>query len=119
MGVTYVDMVVQRSARAKRSRRVKCLVDSGASFSVIPRSILLELRIRPDVKQTFTLEDGTEIEREIGTVYFKLDGREGSSMAIFGEPGDATLLGVLTLESLGLMLDPLKRELRKLPLLLV
>jgi predicted aspartyl protease len=119
MGVTYVDVVVQRSARAKRTRRVKCLVDSAASFSVIPRSTLQDLRIRPDTKQTFTLADGTQIECEIGTAYFKLDGREGSSMVIFGEQGDATLLGVLTLESLGLMLDPLKPELRKLPLLLV
>jgi hypothetical protein len=37
---------------------------------------------------------------------------------IFGEPGDANLLGALTLESLGLSLDPLKRELRELPMLL-
>ena len=37
---------------------------------------------------------------------------------IFGEEGDSTLLGVLTLEALGLMLDPLRRELKPLPMML-
>jgi len=37
---------------------------------------------------------------------------------IFGEPGDAWLLGALSLESLGLLLDPFKRELRPTRLVL-
>lgn len=37
---------------------------------------------------------------------------------IFGEEDDSILLGALTLESLGLALDPLKRELRPLPMVL-
>jgi predicted aspartyl protease len=119
MGVTFVDVTVQRSSRSKRSRKVKCQVDSGASYSVIPREILRELRIGVDLKQKFTLADGPQVEPELGTAYFKLNGREGSAMVIFGEPGDATLLGVLTLQSLGLVLHPLERELRQLPLLLV
>jgi hypothetical protein len=36
---------------------------------------------------------------------------------IFGEPEDSVLLGALTLESLGLALDPLRRELYPIPLL--
>jgi hypothetical protein len=35
---------------------------------------------------------------------------------MFGEEGEATLLGVMTLESLGLMLDPVKQELRRMRL---
>ncbi|MFI5351646.1 MAG: hypothetical protein ACHQZS_01700 [Candidatus Binatales bacterium] len=37
---------------------------------------------------------------------------------IFGEPGDSQLLGALTLEALGLSLDPLRRELKPLPMIL-
>ena len=37
---------------------------------------------------------------------------------IFGEPGDAILLGAFTLEALGLCLDPLKRELLPIPMIL-
>ena len=119
MGVTYVDVVVKKSARSSRKQEVECLVDSGAHYSVIPRTTLKNLGIRPDTKQTFTLADGSRIERELGTAYFLFQDRVGSSMVIFGEEGDAILLGVLTLEALGLMLDPLKRELRQLPMLLV
>jgi hypothetical protein len=38
--------------------------------------------------------------------------------AIFGEEGDSCLLGALTLEALGFSLDPLRRELNPLPMLL-
>ena len=37
---------------------------------------------------------------------------------IFGEARDAQLLGALTLEALGLTLDPLRRELKPLPMVL-
>ena len=43
---------------------------------------------------------------------------QGASKVIFGRPGDAALIGAVTLEELGLMLDPLKRELRPMRLLL-
>jgi hypothetical protein len=49
---------------------------------------------------------------------FRLGERVGGSDVIFGEAGDINLLGALTLESLGLLLDPLERELRELPRLL-
>jgi hypothetical protein len=49
---------------------------------------------------------------------FRLDGRQGASPVIFGEPGDSALLGAVTLEALGVLLDPLKRELRPLPMML-
>ena len=37
---------------------------------------------------------------------------------IFGEEGDSTLLGALSLEALGFSLDPIRRELRPLPMIL-
>ena len=53
-----------------------------------------------------------------GGALFKYGDRIGLANVIFGEPGDSTLLGVLTLEALGYALDPLRRELRPLPMLL-
>jgi hypothetical protein len=49
---------------------------------------------------------------------FRYGKRVGGSDVIFGEQGDHALLGALTLEALGLSLDPLKRELKPLPLML-
>ena len=43
----------------------------------------------------------------------------GASPVIFGDKEDIYLLGVVTLESLGLILDPIRRELKPLPMLLM
>ena len=47
----------------------------------------------------------------MGDAYFEFDGQRGAAPVIFGEKGDHPLLGATTLESFGLMLDPFKRRL--------
>ena len=47
-----------------------------------------------------------------------MNGHQGAAPVIFGETGDSTLLGAVTLEALGVILDPIKRELRPLPMIL-
>ena len=118
MGLTHVEATIANPRYPKRVARVRFLVDSGALYSVIPATLLERLSVRPHSRRTFTLADGSEITRRIGDVHFRFDGREGASPVIFGEKGDSTLLGTVTLEALGLMLDPLKRELRSLPMIL-
>jgi predicted aspartyl protease len=80
--------------------------------------VLRKLGIRPHSKRTFTLADGSKITRRIGDVQFRFDGRQGASPVIFGQRNDSVLLGSGSLEALGLMIDPLKRQLRPLPMVL-
>ena len=49
---------------------------------------------------------------------FALKDAEGASPVIFGEEGDSCLLGMVSLEALGYILDPIRRELRPLPMVL-
>jgi hypothetical protein len=51
-------------------------------------------------------------------VIFKMNGQQGASPVIFGEKGDSMLLGTVSLEALGFILDPIRRELRPLPMVL-
>jgi len=118
MGLTYIKASIANPARPKRSARVKFLVDSGASYSVVPAPVLRRLGIQPRRTKSFILADGTEIKRSLGQALFRLNGEEAASPVIFGEKGDSILLGSVSLEALGFMLDPLKRELRPLPMLL-
>lgn len=74
--------------------------------------------MRPHSRRAFMLADGSEVTRELGDAVFRLDGQQGASPVIFGESGDSALLGAVTLESLGVLLDPLRRELRPLPMIL-
>ena len=53
-----------------------------------------------------------------GVDIFKYEDRVGGADVIFCEEGDSVLLGAFTLEALGLSLDPLKRELKPLPMIL-
>lgn len=93
-------------------------MDSGAFYSVVPTPVLRRLGIKPTRSKSFILADGTTIKRPIGQALFRLNGEEGASPVIFSEKNDGTLLGSVSLEALGLFLDPLKRELRPLLMLL-
>lgn len=118
MGLTCIQLSVANPARPRRKARLKFLVDSGTLYSVVPARVLKRLGIKPGKTKTFILADGKEVTRPIGQALFRLDGDEAASPVIFGEPTDSVLLGSVSLEALGLMLDPLKRELRPLPMML-
>lgn len=118
MGLTHIRISITNPANPRKSAALQFLVDSGAAYSVVPAAVLKRLGIRPSSKRTFILADGSSVERNIGQALFRLDGHEGASPVIFGEKDDSTLLGVVSLEALGMILDPLKRELRPLPMLL-
>jgi len=119
MGITFLKLKVANPAHPRRTESLEFLIDTGAVYSVVPARVLRRLGIKPDRTEEFTLADGSHTKRRIGGAIFEIDGRRGPSPVIFGEKDDATLLGAVTLEALGLMVDPLKRRLRPLPMLLV
>ncbi len=118
MGLTHVEVIIASPARPTRTARLRFLVDSGAIYSVVPARILRRLGVKPHSRLKFILADGSEVTRPVGDVQFRFNGRRGAAPVIFGEKDDSVLLGSVTLEALGLILDPLKRELRPLPLVL-
>lgn len=118
MGMTHVEIDVASVARPDVVETVDFLVDSGATYSVLPSDVLDRLGIEPLTEQTFRLAGGRRVARRKGGAIFKFRERIGVADVIFGEPGDTNLLGAFTLEALGLSLDPLKRELNELPMML-
>ena len=118
MGLTFLEIEVGNPANPKKTQALEFLVDSGAIYSVVPTPILKKLGIKPIAKEQFILANGEKIARKKGVALFKYGGKVGGADVIFGEPEDITLLGAFTLEALGLMLDPLRRELKPLPMML-
>lgn len=94
------------------------MLDSGAIHSVIPAALLEALGVKPNGRADLRLADGSRVSRRKGTVESRLGGRFGGSDVLFGERDDATVLGLLTLNALGLWLDPLKREIKEFPMML-
>ena len=114
----FLEVRVGNPAKPKVTQPIEFLIDSGAIYSVVPAAILKKLGIKPIAEQTLRLADGSKITRKKGVAIFKYGDQTGGADVIFGEKGDSTLLGAFTLEALGLALDPLKRELRPLPMIL-
>jgi clan AA aspartic protease len=116
MGLTVLEIEVGNPATPEVTEKVEFLIDSGAIYSVVPTPILERLGIRPLTEQEFRLANGARMVRKKGVAVFKYGDRIGGADVVFGEEGDSQLLGAFTLEALGLSLDPLRRELRPLPM---
>ena len=114
MGFTFIKIVVKKSYESEKSMNERLLVDSGAIYTVVPSKDLKKLGIIPHSEEEFDLADGEVIKRKVGDAYFEYRGKKGSAPIVFGEEGDSKLLGILTLEALGFILDPLKREIKPL-----
>ncbi len=110
MGLTYITGEV--TGRKKKSAKVKFLLDSGAIYTLLPEPAWKEIGLKPKRSMTFTLADGTEVVRNISECRIKLPQGDGHTPVILGEPGDDALLGAVTLEILGLVLNPFKRTLQ-------
>lgn len=116
MVITYLKAKVTNPRNPRKTLDKRFLVDSGAVYSVLPEGELRKLGIKPEGKQRFILANGEEIEKKIGDAKFYYRDRSATSKVVFGDEG-VYLLGVTTLENLGMILDPLSRELKPLPML--
>ncbi len=98
-----------------KCRELEGLVDTGVTLTKVPRSVLKELGIKPVAKRKFELGDGREIERDIGFAIIKvrIDAKEYSTACpvAFGEDKEEPLIGAVTLEGMGLGVDPLRKRL--------
>ena len=91
------------------------LVDSGATYTLVPKSVLERLGVRAVDTQTFVIADGKQIERDLGEAVVRIDGRIRTSVVIFGDEGVDPLLGAVTLEGFGLGIDPVGQRLIPVP----
>ena len=116
MGITYIDGTAR--GPTGKEEPVRFLVDSGAAYSLLPTPIWESLGLEPTREQTFTLTDGTTLQRHISTCYLMLPQGETHTPVALGEPGAEALLGVVTLEELGLLFHPFSRTLHPMRMML-
>jgi predicted aspartyl protease len=116
MGITHVQGLL--TGPNGKQATVRFLVDSGATYTLVPAEESLLLELQPKRTLTFSLADGTPIERRVSECHISLPQGEGHTPVILGEPGDEALLGVITLEELGLVLNPFTRELQPMRMML-
>ena len=105
MGVFKVPIEIG-DFQASRFETVEALVDTGATYTMMPRSVLVGLGIAPGWSRTFALADGREREFDMAETRARLGGMTVTTIVLFGEENVTPLLGAYTLEGFGLAVDP-------------
>ncbi len=101
----------------KKVLEVDALVDTGATLSVVPRKIALELGLKATGKTTVATAGGL-VELERTRIWVELEGREEVVPALISDVLDKVLIGSTTLEVLGLQVDPVAGRLKEWTILL-
>ena len=118
MGTFRVEIEIGDPAGG-RWESIEALVDTGATYTTVPASLLERLGVTPHVRDVFEMADGRRVEHDIGRGWVRVSGRAEVTLVVFGEPGATPLLGAYTLEGLRLAPDPVGRRLVPVPGLLM
>ena len=114
MGIFYVTIEIGDPA-GQRFESVDALVDTGATYSVIPAAMLRSLAIGSIERGSFELADGTFREFELGETRVRVHGTEVNTVVVVGDENTEPLLGAYTLERLRLAVDPVRQRLISVP----
>jgi aspartyl protease family protein len=96
---------------ARRFEAIEALVDTGATYTSMPRDILSELAVTPTEERAFILGNGQRAFYGFGWIRVRLEDKEQPTPVIFGDVGSPPLLGAVTLEEFGLAVDPVNHRL--------
>jgi len=115
MGLTKVTTKLTSLVDPDKSYTAVFLVDTGATDSLAPGNELEKLGIIKEGKMAYELADGTVKEYPFGLARIEFMGETTAGRVIFGNPGTEPILGVTALESVGIIVDPANKTLKRLP----
>jgi len=110
MSVFRVTIEVQ-DAKGDGFEPLEALVDTGATWTWIPRDILARLGYTATLKRSLRTADNRIIERGAGWIHLRIGQETSPSLCIFGDEGSEILLGAFTLEGFSLAPDPVSERL--------
>jgi predicted aspartyl protease len=84
MGITYIEGTV---SGPQGSRTLEFLVDSVASYTLLPHEVWKAIGLTAKRNLGFSLADGTRIERQISECHINWSVGDGHTPAVLGEPG--------------------------------
>jgi len=104
-----------------RSLRVELefIVDAGAIYTVISKSVAEGLRLEETSRRKFKIANGDVVEYPISEAYIIVNGEGVTSVVAIADEKTPVLLGVTTLELMGLRVDPVTGKLTPLELMIL
>ena len=109
MGHVYVDITLT-NLFSRKSVNVCALVDTGAYRMGVPDNVAEDLGFDPEEMSTYwaTLADGSRIERP--SVPMKVSFQDRTTTCDALVMGDECVIGVLALEGMALVVDPVRQR---------
>ena len=111
MGTFRVEATVTNLADSTMRTTVALLVDTGATWTTLPGDLATQIGAAALGTRRVRLADGRVEEWPAAAIHIILDGHEGPTFCLIGPRGGPALLGAVTLEELGLAVDPAARRL--------
>jgi len=115
VGLTHVNVCLRSFLKAEKSFEADFLVDTGATDCFASGASLRKAGIEPVGKSTYELANGTIVAYEYGLASIEFMGEITSGRIIFGPDGIEPKLGVTALESVGILVDPARKTLKRMP----
>ena len=100
-----------RSLDGRLSERFEALVDTGATFTVAPASVLMRLGVKARRKVKVRFANGVVVDRDLGDAPVRINDATIPTIVIFGDEAAPVLLGAYTLEAALLAVDPVNKRL--------
>jgi len=118
MGYVKVRGVLANPLKHELRTEVEFIADTGAIYSVIPQSMAEKLELKVTDKRKFKIASGEIVEYPVSEAYITVEGRRVTSLVALGSEKTPILLGLTTLELLGLQVDPVTGKLIPLELIM-
>lgn len=110
MGLTFIKAKLTNPKDSTKFFSDDFLVDTGATYTLIPKSSVDLLNLQPRRTIEVVLADGKVMTRGVGEVLLEMNGQEVTTPVILGEEDESMLLGAVTLEEMGFAVNPLTRS---------
>lgn len=117
MGTFTVPIQIGNQATGE-FEQLDALVDTGASYTLLPSQVLVGLGIQTAGGRSFQLADDSIVNYQVGEARLRLQGDELTVLVVFAPEGTSPLLGATALELFGLAADPVNQRLIPVPALL-
>lgn len=111
MGTFSVSASLANPQRPERRLTLDLLVDTGATWTMLPGDVVLELGLTPVLQRAVTLASGERVTYPAGQLSIQLNGEDLFTIFLAGPTGCLALLGAVTLEQFGLAPDPVRKTL--------
>ncbi len=119
MGYVRVKGIIANPFRRELKLEIEFIADTGAIYTMIPRYIADKLELDITDRRKFRIASGEVVEYPVAEAYIVIEGKGVTSLVVVGPNEVVPLLGVTTLELLGLQVDPATGRLKPLELMIL